>query len=160
MSSLMRSTHQHLIGIPGVLTLIRPTVVEDDESNIISWEREWNESWEINGEEREMGRWKWGKPKKDLNTSLKWFWGLQKNWENWKFKKVGGGKNYPTIFVIEVSPSLQFYIKHQSCTFNFFFSFILVYSTWMTDFMVIPIIFCFLDSFIIWLCKHKPDSRP
>ena len=32
----MRSPHQHLIGIPGVLTRIPPPVVEEDEADIIS----------------------------------------------------------------------------------------------------------------------------
>ena len=103
----MRSPHQHLIGIPEVLTRIRPPVVEDDESDICSWEREWNESWEINGEEREMGRWKWGKTQKwILILRLNDFGVCGKIGKIRSSKKLVGGKIYPKIFVIEVSPSL------------------------------------------------------
>ena len=97
----MRSPHQSLIGIPGVLTRIPPPVVEDDESDIISCEREWNESWEINGEEREMGRWKWGKPQKwVLILRLNDFGVCGKIGKIRNSKKLVGGKIYPTIFVI------------------------------------------------------------
>ena len=86
MSSVMLSPQQHLLGIPGVFTRLRPSEIPsvvEDEADIISlfwgWER-------MKGRER-IGKIENGEnPKKMFYYSLKRFWSLR------KFSQLGKGE--------------------------------------------------------------------